>query len=539
MDADLASIAEARDLLRRARVAFDAYRGTDQARVDRIAFAAVEAGYAAAERLAAMALEESGLGRLDGKIAKNRFATRGLWTAIREMRTCGIVREDAGSGVTEIADPFGVVAAVMPITNPTSTALFKSICCLKSRNAMVASPHPRASACVAEAVRIASEAAIAEGAPKDLLLCMTHVSLEGTRELMRHSGTDLILATGGSGLVREAYSSGKPAFGVGPGNVPVWVDRSADVVDAARCIVAGQTFDNGTLCSSEQAIIADRPIASALRDALVALGARWCSPEETRKLEAIVLRGRDMNPAIVGQSAAKVAALAGFEVPPSTTVLLAAGGGTGTGYPLSHEKLCPLLAWYEVDGHEAGCRLAIDILKCGGLGHTLGLHCRDESVIRAFGIEKPVNRIVVNSPTSQGAVGFSTGLFPSLTLGCGSFGGNITSDNVGPQHLVNLKRLARVRPEFTQGTLRAEWPASPPSEALRTPPKPWGPIFTASPPAAAAPAVAETKPPPPPEAPDPSGKSREISAPAAAGGRIPPNPARFFRAAGSPFAERP
>jgi hypothetical protein len=231
----------------------------------------------------------------------------------------------------------------------------------------------------------------------------------------------------------------------------VWVDRSADVNEAARCIIAGQTFDNGTLCSSEQAIIADRPIADALRDALAALGARWCSPEETRKLEAIVLRGRDMNPAIVGRSAAKVAVLAGFTVPESTTVLLAAGGGTGPAHPLSHEKLCPLLAWYEVDGHEAGCRLAIDILRCGGLGHTLGLHCRDEAVIRAFGIEKPVNRIVVNSPTSQGAVGFTTGLFPSLTLGCGSFGGNITSDNVGPQHLVNLKRLARVRPEFPRG----------------------------------------------------------------------------------------
>ena len=548
MDQDLRSIAQARDLLRRARIAFELYRSMDQAKVDRIAFAAVEAGYEAASRLAALAVEETGLGRLDGKIAKNRFATRGLWAAIRDMKTCGIVRENAATGVMEIADPFGVVAAVMPITNPTSTAMFKAICCLKSRNAMVASPHPRATRCVDEAIRIVANAAITEGAPSELLLCMTEVSLEGTRELMRHKGSDLILATGGSGLVREAYSSGKPAFGVGPGNVPVYVDRSANVKEAARCIVAGQLFDNGTLCSSEQAIVADRPIAESLKAALITNGVHWCTAEETRALEKIALKGQDMNPAIVGQSAQRVAELAGFIVPSSTTVLIAPCSGTGLGHPLSHEKLCPLLAWYEVDGHEAGCRLCIDLLRCGGLGHTLGLHCHDESIIRAFGIEKPVNRIVVNSPTSQGAVGFTTGLFPSLTLGCGSFGGNITSDNVGPQHLINVKRLARARPEWTNGTLVAEWPSLPPCEATVAPPRPWEPVVAnaASPvgmtssngysdacPGVAAEGLPSRKPAVSPLAGDTAKKSERESS------RIPPNPARLLRPAGAPFSGRP
>jgi len=452
MDADLLSIADARECARRSKAAFQHYRRFDQAQVDRITLAAVEAAHAEAERLARLAVDESGIGCVEGKTAKNRFASRGLWRAAASLRTCGIVNEDPLRGIWEVADPFGVVAAIIPTTNPTSTAIFKAVCCLKSRNAMVASPHPRARRSIRESIRVCHDAAVEAGAPRDILTCMEHVSLEGTQALMKDPDVALILATGGGGLVRAAYSSGKPAFGVGPGNVPVFIHRSADVEEAARCIVESQTFDHGTICSSEQALIADRPVAAALRTALIEAGAHFCSPEEKRALESIAIRKGVTNPDIVGQSAPRVAEMAGFQVPAETTVLVAPheNSEVGRDHPLSLEKLCPLLSWYEVSEWEEGCRLALAILDLGGRGHTMGLHCRDEAVIRAFALEKPVNRLIVNSPTSQGAVGFSTGLFPSMTLGCGSFGGNITSDNVGPQHLLNIKRVAWVRPTWRE-----------------------------------------------------------------------------------------
>ena len=458
---DLLSIADARVLAQRARRAAVGLQAMDQVAIDRATHAVVEAGYAASARLAQLAVEESGMGRVDSKTVKNRFATRGLWQAIAGMRTCGVLREDEARGIMEVAVPFGVVAAIIPVTNPTSTALFKAICCLKSRNAMVASPHPRAQRCIAEAIRIAHDAAVAEGAPQDWALCMEHVAIEGTQALMQAPEVNLILATGGSGLVRAAYSSGKPAFGVGPGNVPVYVDRSADVAETARAIVSSQTFDNSTICSSEQAIVCDKPVEEALIQALLARGVHLLNAEETQLLERILQRGESTNPEIVGQSAARIASMAGFRVPDETTVLVARARGLGPGHPLSYEKLAPVLAFYAVDGHEAGCRMCIDILALGGRGHTLGLHCRDEAVIRAFALEKPVNRIVLNAPTSLGAVGAATGLFPSMTLGCGSFGGNITSDNVGPQHLINIKRLARANGVWQSGQALQEWPPTP------------------------------------------------------------------------------
>jgi acetaldehyde dehydrogenase (acetylating) len=484
MDQDLASIAEARSLLRRTRQAFERFKTFDQARVDRITYAAVEAGYGAAERLARLAVEETGMGRVDGKTAKNRFSTRGLWAAIRGLKTCGIISDDRATGVMEVADPFGVVAAIIPTTNPTSTALFKAIICLKSRNGMVASPHPRSVRSVSESIRVVQEAAQSAGAPADLLTCMTTISLEGTQALMKHDECDLILATGGSALVHEAYSSGKPAFGVGPGNVPAYVDRSADVAHAARCLVASQTFDNGTICSSEQAIVCDRPVVDRLLEELKARKGHICSPEEVKKLEGIAMRGKLMNPDIVGLSAARVAKAAGFSVAEDTTVLIAPYEGVGRDHPLSHEKLCPMLAFYVADGWEAGCRRCIEVLRYGGLGHTLALHCEDEAVIRAFAIEKPVNRIVVNSPSSQGAVGFTTNLFPSMTLGCGSFGGNITSDNIGPQHLLNIKRVARVLPEWRAGTMTDEFPHLPPGGEAHAAASPWSEVVESSRPAA-------------------------------------------------------
>lgn len=443
LDPDLLSIADARSLARRARVAAREFKSFPQGRVDRITHRAAMAGFHAAERLARAAVEETGIGRVESKAVKNRFATRFLWDAIRDMPTCGIVREDPVAGIIEVADPFGVVAAIIPTTNPTSTALFKALCCLKSRNGMVASPHPRAARCIRESVRVVREAAEAEGAPADLLLCMDHVSIEGARALMTDPAVDLILATGGRDLVRAAYSSGKPAFGVGPGNVPVYVDRSADVEFAARTLVESQLFDYSVLCSSEQALVVDRPAAGGLRRALLDAGAHFTSGEETRLLEALLASDRSRRGETVGVSAERIAEMAGFGAPAGTHVLVAEAAGVGREFPLSREKLCPVLAFYTVDGHREGCRVCLEILDQGGLGHTLGLYCTDEAIIRAFALEKPVNRIILNGPTSTGAVGYTTGLFPSMTLGCGAFGGNITSDNVGPQHLINLKRLAR------------------------------------------------------------------------------------------------
>ena len=463
-DRDLASRAEARHLLRRAKEAFAAYRRMTQEQVDRITYAAVEAGYQAAEDLARMAVEESGIGRVDSKTLKNQFATRGLWAEAKGLRTCGIVRECKDQGLMEVADPFGVVAAIIPTTNPTSTALFKALCCLKTRNAMVASPHPRARRSIAESIRICQEAAVGAGAPQDLLLCMEQVTLEGTQELMTSRDTNLILATGGRAMVKAAYRSGKPAFGVGPGNVPTYVDRTADIAEAATHIVEGKTFDNSTLCSSEQAVIADRPIRDELVAALCQRKVHLLDKEETRVLEGVLERDGVTHPDLVGKSATQVARVAGLKVPEDTTILLAPTNQVGRAYPLSREKLCPVLALYEVADWEAGCKLALKLLDQGGRGHTLGLHCRDEEVMRAFALEKPVNRIVVNSPSSLGAVGFSTALFPSMTLGCGSFGGNITSDNVGPHHLVNMKRLARGIEGWRETTFRACSPGTASSE---------------------------------------------------------------------------
>ena len=444
MDRDLLSIADARDCARRSAVAFESYRRFDQEAVDRITGAVAEAASAAAESLARLAVEETGMGTVAGKTAKNRFSSLNIWEGIRDMRTCGIVREDREQGLWEVADPFGVVAAIIPTTNPTSTAMFKALICLKSRNAMVASPHPRSAGCIKETIRVCHDAAVAAGAPRDVLTCMSHVHLEGTQALMQSDDVSLILATGGSALVRAAYSSGKPAFGVGPGNVPAYVDRSADPDHVARCLVDSQTLDNGTICSSEQAVICDRPVADPLKQALLARGAWWCTRDEVDRLARVAIRQGVTNPDLVGLSAARVARAAGFKVPEETSVLIAPSTREEVGpeHPLSLEKLCPLLTFFEVDGWEEGCQLCLEILDLGGRGHTLGLHCKDDAIIRAFAIEKPVNRLVVNSPTSQGAVGLTTNLFPSMTLGCGSFGGNITSDNIGPQHLLNIKRVA-------------------------------------------------------------------------------------------------
>lgn len=449
-DADLVSIQEGRDLLRRARAAWQAYRRFSQAQVDRITLAMVEAGAQAAQSLGRLAVDETGMGVAESKRQKNLFATLDLWEDIKDLQTVGVIHRDEEKRFYQIAEPYGVILAIVPTTNPTSTALFKAIIAAKSRNAIVVSPHPRAVRCISESVRIVREVAERNGAPEGLISCISQPTIEGTQAAMRDRSCDLILATGGPGLVKAAYSAGKPAYGVGPGNVPVYIDRSADPELAARGVVASQTFDNGTICASEQSLVIDRPVRKKVLDAFSQQGAYLVNPDEKRLLERVVARGKAMNPDIVGQFPVSIARLAGFEVPGDTTLLLAEESGVGWDHPLSIEKLCPLLTVYTVEGWEQGCERCFEILEFGGLGHTLGVYAEDEDVIWRFAERKPSHRVIVNGPTSQGAIGNSTHLQPSLTLGCGAAGMNITSDNVSAHNLILRKHVGFTRPGFVE-----------------------------------------------------------------------------------------
>ena len=324
-----------------------------------------------------------------------------------------------------------------------STAIYKILISLKSRNGIVLSPHPSAKDCIGRTTEVMKKAAVTAGAPEGIVDCMTEVSLDGTRELMSHRLTAVILATGGMGLVRAAYSSGKPAFGVGPGNVPAYIESSADVPKAVRDIITGKSYDNGTLCCSEQALICDQSIESQVRQEVTNQGGVFLTPDQVATLAKIaVLPSRLANPEIVGKSAPFIADKAGFSVPVGTRALVVELDGVGRDYPLSIEKLSPILAFYVVRDWKEGCERAKQILRYGGMGHTLSIHSKNDDIIREFALQKPASRIVANSPATHGAVGFSTGLFPAMTLGCGSYGGNITSDNITPLHLINVKRLA-------------------------------------------------------------------------------------------------
>ena len=442
MDADLRSIQQARDLLRAASEAQHASKAAGQAEVDRIVAAMAEAGASAAERLGRLAHEETGFGRTDDKTKKNLFATRTLAERMEGMKTVGIVSKGEDGNVWEVATPMGVVAALIPSTNPTSTAMYKAIISAKARCGIVMSPHPRAKACTAEALHVVAEAAYRAGAPKGLFGCMTEVTLAGTDALLEDPNTDVILATGGAAMVKAAYSKGKPAYGVGSGNVPAYVDRSADVEKAAADIVTGASFDWGTLCSAERSVIADAPIRTKLLESMRKRGAHVCSVEEAEKLRRIVKTGARLNIDIVGQSPTRIAQMAGFSVPEGATALVAEVAEVGTGEPLSMETLSPILSFYAADGWEAGCERCIEILEFGGIGHTLAVHAGSERVIEQFALRMPSMRIVVNTVAALGSVGMTTELFPAMTLGPGTIGGSITSDNISPLHLLNIKRVA-------------------------------------------------------------------------------------------------
>jgi acetaldehyde dehydrogenase (acetylating) len=440
-DKDLISVQQARDLVDAAHRAQLEIARFDQAKIDRICEAMAKAALRESPRLAALAVEETGYGIPADKQEKNRFAAEDVWNYFKNLRTVGVVSES--KDVVEIASPRGVVAGIIPSTNPTSTAIFKILIAIKSRNAIVMSPHPSAARCINETAKAMREAGVKAGLPADAIGCMTTATIEGTEALMKHKQTAVILATGGIGLVRAAYSSGKPAFGVGPGNVPVFIERSADVAKAVQDILTSKCFDNGTICASEQAVVVDAPIEMAVREQFKLQGGYFISAAEADQLARVVATPqRTLNPAIVGRSVEVIANLAGISVPPGTRCLMADVGGVGRDFPLSMEKLSPVLAFYVEDGIERGATRCNEILHYGGMGHTAGIHTRSREAAVRYGAEMPASRITVNTPTTHGAIGYSTALPPSMTLGCGSWGGNVTSDNVSPLHLLDIKRVA-------------------------------------------------------------------------------------------------
>jgi acetaldehyde dehydrogenase (acetylating) len=455
MDKDLESVQEARNLVAAAHAAFQQFEDFSEEQVERILAEISKTGIANAAALAKLACEETGYGTVEHKTLKNLFCSRNVYDAIKPMKTIGITSENKDKKVFEVASPIGVIAAIVPSTNPTSTAIYKALIALKGRNVVVFSPHPSAARCINETARLMIEAAERAGAPHGVINCMKAPTLEGTEELMKHPLTSLILATGGTGLVKAAYSAGKPAFGVGPGNVPTYIEQTADVLKAVRDILTGKCFDNGTLCSSEQSIVCDEAVREAVLQELKNQGAYICRPADKTLLEKTIQTSRrTLNTKIVGKSASSIAQMAGFSVPATTRAIVAHADGVGPDYPISMEKLSPLLGFFVVKNWQEGCEKCIEILRFGGLGHTLSLHTKDEEIVRQFGLRKPAFRIVVNTPAALGAVGYTTNLFPSMTLGCGAAGGNITSDNISPLHLINVKRVA-------YGVRDVEAPATP------------------------------------------------------------------------------
>ena len=441
LDKDLVAVEQACDLVEAAQRAQAELARFDQAKIDRICEAIVRAALREAWRLGAMAVEETGYGVPADKEEKNRFAAEDVWERFRDLRTVGVLSES--EDVVEIASPRGVVVGFVPSTNPTSTAIFKTLISIKSRNALVLSPNHAAVRCTNETVRILREAAVEEGMPPDALACMTKITREGTQVLMKHEHTAVILATGGIRLVRAAYSSGKPTFGVGPANVPVFVERTADTEKAVRDILAGRRFDNGTVCASEQSVVVDAPVERAVREQFRIQGGHFLSALEAERLSRVVAtRGSKLNPAIIGKSARLIALMAGIRVPAGTRCLIAEISGVGRHFPLSMEKLSPILAFYVEDGTERAATRCLEVLSYGGMGHTVGIHTRSREAAVAFGEKMPVSRVIVNTSTTHGAIGLSTSLSPSLTLGCGSRGNNVTSDKISPLHLMDIKRVA-------------------------------------------------------------------------------------------------
>lgn len=440
-DKDLRSRQETRELILAAEAAHQELKHFDQARIDRIVEAIAQAGSQNAELLGRMACEETGFGNARDKAEKNRFASNRVYEAIKDMKTVGILRRE--DKIWDVGVSVGVIAGIVPSTNPTSTVIYKSMIALKAGNPIVFSPHPGAVKCTLKAAEIVADAACRAGCPKGAISCISTPTMDAVNELMRHKYTRLILATGGGAIVRAAYSSGKPAIGVGAGNGPAYIHKSANIAQAVRDIIRSKTFDNGTICASEQSVIAEECCAKAVREEFLRQGAYFLSEAEAEKVSKILLRADgSMNPKIVGKTAHEVAAFAGVSVPKDTTVLLAHETQAGPARPYSREKLCPVLAFFTERDEAAVLKRCVEVLLGEGAGHTFSMHANDEAVIRRFALEIPVSRFLVNTPSSLGGVGYSTQLFPALTLGCGAVGGSSSSNNIGPLDLINIRRVA-------------------------------------------------------------------------------------------------
>jgi acetaldehyde dehydrogenase/alcohol dehydrogenase len=426
-----------------------AYAEFTQPRVDEIFRRAAFAANDSRIPLARLAAQETGMGVMEDKVIKNHFAAEYIYNRYKCTPTCGVIERDLSFGIEKIAEPIGLLAGIMPVTNPTATAIFKALLALKTRNGILFSPHPRAARCTAEAARIIHDAAVAAGAPAGLIGCIGKPTIELSQRLMQHPKINLILATGGPGMVHAAYSSGKPAIGVGAGNTPAIIDEIADVRMAVSSVLMSKTFDNGVICASEQSVIVVRALYEAVKQEFIARGAVILTPEQQQKLGAILLKKNGINPDIVGQPAAKIAGMAGFTVPPLTKVLIAEVKKVGRDEPFSYEKLSPVLAMYAAEDFAAALDTAQALVEFGGIGHTAVLYTdpsRRER-IEAFGARIKTGRVLVNMPSSQGAIGdiYNFRLEPSLTLGCGSWGGNSVSENVGVKHLLNIKTIAERR----------------------------------------------------------------------------------------------
>ena len=451
-DKDLAARQEARTLCRAAQQAQKMLAGFPQEKLDQIVEAVAREFSAAAPELAELAVSETGFGNREDKITKNRFASETVSARIRSMKCVGVLNEDAREKLWEVGVPVGVIAAIVPSTNPTSTVCYKALIALKSGNAIVFSPHPKAIRCTLLAAKIVATAAEKAGAPAGTVSCLSLASMAGCQELMGAQEVKLILATGGPGMVKAAYSSGKPAIGVGAGNGPAYIHHTADVNKALACILRSKTFDNGTVCASEQSIIVERAMEEKVKSTAKSMGFYFMNSEEAARLAGLLFRPTGaLNPEIVGKPALKLAQMAGFTVPADTKILVAREEQAGPNYPYSMEKLCPVLAFYVMEHEDAVLSKVIEVLEHEGAGHTFAMHTQERKVIEKFALKVPVSRFLVNTPAALGGIGAATNLFPALTLGCGAVGGSSSSNNIGPMDLVNIRRVAWGRDEKAAG----------------------------------------------------------------------------------------
>jgi len=440
-DFDLRSVQEARDLARQGKAAANQIAGFSEEKIDEILNNMVRVARENAVCLAKMAVEETGFGKVEDKTYKNHLASVILYDAIKDMKTAGVISEDTEKRVIDIAEPVGLVMGIVPSTNPTSTAIYKSMIAIKSRNAIVFTPHPSAAKCTMTAARLMCEAAVAAGAPENIISCISMPSMDATNALMESKEVNMIIATGGPGMVKASYSAGKPALGVGAGNCPAYIEKTALVPQAVSNILASKTFDYGTICASEQSVIVEESNKDEVVAEFKKQGGYFMTKAETDKVCSLLFKnGHAMNAKFVGRSPKVIADAAGFAIPEGTKVLIGEQLGVGPDFPLSYEKLTSVLAFYTAKDWREACELCIKLLQ-NGIGHSMSIHTEDRDMVMKFS-EKPAARIMVNTGSTQGATGASTGLMPSFTLGCGTWGGSSTSENVSPMHLLNIKRVA-------------------------------------------------------------------------------------------------